>query len=1284
LEVVMPMPRAATLPFLLSALLIAPALSAGARGARGGAKPVAHVPRQTSVGVKDCTPTPEVCDKQDNDCDGLIDEDIPGIPITSGTGAMGTPVLFSGIGGNPDGRFFILGAGDLYNSGTMPPSAWLVNMGDLDHDGQPEFRISVPLQGPGSWNDPRTVGCPSNLPAEPPLVLLLHSAPEDLDHDGAFDVFEDINHNRRLDAGEDRDGDGRLTASGPAPFGGCEGFLREDIDCDGHLDNVDEDLNHNGILDPGEDLDGDAHLDSGIEDRNNNGLLDDRPFPGPGDPDPNYPYGETRPNAGGIIVASVAWNGTAYDFDAINTPTRTIVADDGTVYRIVDATRTKDVGPLLSGARLMSKDLNTGLATWRFALTAPGIPTADDLLGTRAIFDAREFWNFPPGLGLLGSTASAPDGAARVYVTAESNFIFPSSPLTSVSALPLSAGSEQLLRGDIGLHAALGTVNPFDTDGDGVLLPDDKCPDVAAPAGGGGGGDADLDGLGDACDPVASATDGQWVTVGTTSTPGGRIGAAAVYDPLHAVTILYGGSDDTGTWEYDGTDWTSVPTNGNPGARGNHRMAYDGLHHRVLLFGGASLTDGRVLTDLWSFDGANWVDITPATSPGPRFDFGLAFDASRGLLVLFGGQHQDRALHDTWVYDGSDWRFVSTATTPRARSGLQMAYDEGRRMVFMNGGNATNATTGTTDASAPFNDTWQFDGANWILVDHTGEIPSTWDGSLAYDGAARQLVLVGGNNLVVNFSQHSSLAVTHSATRAFDGTSWRTLSTLDVPPPYIDAVVFDSARGVLVAWSGTDGSVHELHRPPDLDGDGLPNAADNCPGVSNPDQADTDLDGVGDACDNCPIPNASQSNSDGDAVGDACDNCPLVVNDFQEDSDGDGVGDACDCMPNDPSPGLPPEVGESVSVTHDGGGPTTTVQWNASGGVDLYEAYVGTLPATMMGSRAGGPFDHQCLAPDLGAGGGFVTTTDHAIPPLGTGFYYLLSGKNGCGEGDLGATSLGQPRPLPLACGEPHPQPPVVNAVEVTATPATAICPEYDTIIRAFLCEAGGITPDMYTLSPGPSLEIHAGYSDVVMQVSTPDPAASPVPPSSPLSVLATPGLQQSPPTPVSLVDDGSLIVTPETQAGANGENCVVDPGAGVCSCTRKVFELYSHDAVAGDGLFTRRLAFYPAGGLNSPASDVLVNCVDRRQAAMRFVTTAPAGSPTPFTIDVWDSAGFVTHWPVVFPISPQTPTVTCQGDACACCLYLSTNPVGECHGLDGLIGVPGSGFENGVCKDLL
>jgi hypothetical protein len=54
-------------------------------------------------------------------------------------------------------------------------------------------------------------------------------------------------------------------------------------------------------------------------------------------------------------------------------------------------------------------------------------------------------------------------------------------------------------------------------------------------------------------------------------------------------------------------------------------------------------------------------------------------------------------------------------------------------------------------------------------------------------------------------------------------------------------------------------------------------------------------DGVGDACDLCPgVSDGSQDDSDGDGVGDACDVCPWTADPEQTDDDRDGVGNACD------------------------------------------------------------------------------------------------------------------------------------------------------------------------------------------------------------------------------------------------------------------------------------------------------------------------------------------------------------------------------------------------------
>jgi hypothetical protein len=77
--------------------------------------------------------------------------------------------------------------------------------------------------------------------------------------------------------------------------------------------------------------------------------------------------------------------------------------------------------------------------------------------------------------------------------------------------------------------------------------------------------------------------------------------------------------------------------------------------------------------------------------------------------------------------------------------------------------------------------------------------------------------------------------------------------------------------------------------PVDTDGDGVPDETDNCPTVSNPDQADSNGNGIGDACD--------APDTDGDGVPDETDNCPTVSNPDQADSNGNGIGDACDVQP---------------------------------------------------------------------------------------------------------------------------------------------------------------------------------------------------------------------------------------------------------------------------------------------------------------------------------------------------------------------------------------------------
>lgn len=81
--------------------------------------------------------------------------------------------------------------------------------------------------------------------------------------------------------------------------------------------------------------------------------------------------------------------------------------------------------------------------------------------------------------------------------------------------------------------------------------------------------------------------------------------------------------------------------------------------------------------------------------------------------------------------------------------------------------------------------------------------------------------------------------------------------------------------------------------PPDSDGDGVHNIADNCPLVANVGQLDSDQDGIGDACDPSPSQNRHGGDEDADGFLNAADNCATTPNQDQKDTDGDGIGDSC-------------------------------------------------------------------------------------------------------------------------------------------------------------------------------------------------------------------------------------------------------------------------------------------------------------------------------------------------------------------------------------------------------
>jgi hypothetical protein len=216
-----------------------------------------------------------------------------------------------------------------------------------------------------------------------------------------------------------------------------------------------------------------------------------------------------------------------------------------------------------------------------------------------------------------------------------------------------------------------------------------------------------------------------------TNPPGLRFPAMA-WDAGRARMVLFGGRDAAGvrqdTWEWDGINWTQRFPVTRPSARDGPAMAYDVAGGRTLLFGGVA--SGPRLGDTWEWDGVNWTQRVPATSPTPRHA-ALAHDPVRGRTVLFGGDDGMQFLSDTWEWDGNTWLARAPATVPPTRASHSMAFDAARGVTVLFGGSGRA-------------DTWEWNGVDWTLASAGTRPPERHGHAMAWDGARRRVVLFGG------------------------------------------------------------------------------------------------------------------------------------------------------------------------------------------------------------------------------------------------------------------------------------------------------------------------------------------------------------------------------------------------------------------------------------------------------------------------------------------------------------------------------------------------------------
>jgi hypothetical protein len=330
--------------------------------------------------------------------------------------------------------------------------------------------------------------------------------------------------------------------------------------------------------------------------------------------------------------------------------------------------------------------------------------------------------------------------------------------------------------------------------------------------------------------PCMGLTGPAWTWVGGPSTPnGGVYGTKGVADPNNIPGARY----DSITWK-DGS--------------GN-----------IWLFGGSA---GKMLNDLWKFDGADWTWVSGSSStnqlgiygtkgtaapeniPGARFGSVSWIDAS-GNLWLFGGEGYGidmgccgmGHLNDLWMFDGQNWTWVggSNAVFAAGVYGTKGVPDAcnvpGCRCYATSCADANGnfwlfGGLGDTDTGAGYlNDLWKFDGAMWTWVggtkldDQAGVYGTKGvaDAANVPEGRGGSVSWIDSNGNFWVFGGHSGLGTEEHYLNdlwKFDGTNWTWVGGSSLPNQsggygtkgVADACNVPGARRDAASWTDDSGN----------------------------------------------------------------------------------------------------------------------------------------------------------------------------------------------------------------------------------------------------------------------------------------------------------------------------------------------------------------------------------------------------------------------------------------------------------------------------------------------
>ena len=399
-------------------------------------------------------------------------------------------------------------------------------------------------------------------------------------------------------------------------------------------------------------------------------------------------------------------------------------------------------------------------------------------------------------------------------------------------------------------------------------------------------------------------------------------------------TLFFRASDGTHgyeLWKSDGTeDGTVMVKDINPGAGGSDPWYMMDLGGMLIFFADDEI-NGR---ELWRSDGTEAgtmmvKDINLGAGGSNPQLFVLKNATSSSASIVFFGANDEINGQELWRSDGTEAGTVMVKDiNPKASSSPSSLADIGGTLFFM-ANDGTNGyelwmSDGTADGTVMVTDIYPGEGSSnpTSMVEAGGRLFLSAD-----DGAHGRELWKGPMvwTLLDRTENKSSTSYLVQGLAPDTEYSFKAQSVTDPHANNQNTVYSEFTSEVSATTSGAG----------DSDGDGIPDAADNCPSVSNPDQADFDSDGQGNACDD---------DDDNDGTPDISDAFPLDPTE-SVDTDADGIGNNADI--DDDNDGLPDVVetntGTYVSPTDTGTNPLDSDS-DGDGVRDGLEVIAGTNP----------------------------------------------------------------------------------------------------------------------------------------------------------------------------------------------------------------------------------------------------------------------------------------------------------------------------------------------------